>query len=105
MGSHLVEAHRRKSRPTKAISSNHLRAMNTAQTDTHAGSQGSRCTRGISVLLDPAALGQVSRPLSVYHTRPGWWRSHVNPLTKLLAEGHKNVKLDRAQWRTLCTWI
>ena len=40
-----------------------------------------------------------------YHTPPGSWGSRTSPLVKLLAEGHKDVRLDGAEWRVLCAWI
>ena len=40
-----------------------------------------------------------------YETPPGSWGSRVSPLVKLLAKGHKDVKLSPADWRTLTAWI
>ncbi len=40
-----------------------------------------------------------------YHTPPGSWGSRVSPLAKLLADGHRDVQLNQAEWRTLCAWI
>jgi len=40
-----------------------------------------------------------------YHTPPGSWGSRVSPLVKLLADGHEDVQLTQAEWRTLCAWI
>lgn len=40
-----------------------------------------------------------------YDTPPGSWGSRVSPLMKLLADGHEEVDLNRAEWRTLTAWI
>ena len=43
--------------------------------------------------------------IHTYHTPPGSWGSRVSPLMEILSNGHKNVKLNEAEWRTLCAWI
>lgn len=40
-----------------------------------------------------------------YQTPPGSWGSRVSPMMEVLAEGHEEVALSRAEWRTLAAWI